>query len=129
MHYDHYNGVTENILYQGSLIAKANPDRSKSSHCVGLTYEVFFKAMQERNKETGISTDNFNNMTINNMRDCMLTWYDAEGTPSQKGTSWQEQLSNMDLEIKSLDLRMPKQEILLILAEQNQDILLYLLIG
>lgn len=83
--YDHYNGVTENILYQGSLIAKANPDRSKSSHCVGLTYEVFFKAMQERNKEAGISPDNFNNMTINNMRDFMLTWYDAEGTPKSKG--------------------------------------------
>jgi len=83
--YDHYNGVTENILYQGSLIAKANPDRSKSSHCVGLTYEVFFKAMQERNKEAGISPDNFNNMTINNMRDFMLTWYDAEGTPKSEG--------------------------------------------
>ena len=83
--YDHYNGVTENILYQGSLIAKDNPDRSKSSHCVGLTYEVFFKAMKERNKEAGISPDNFNNMTINNMRDFMLTWYDAEGTPKSKG--------------------------------------------
>jgi hypothetical protein len=83
--YDHYNGVTENILYQGSLIAKANPDRSKSSHCVGLTYEVFFKAMQERNKEAGVSPDNFNNMTINNMRDFMLTWYNAEETPKSKG--------------------------------------------
>ena len=83
--YDHYNGVTENIIYKGSLIAKANPDRSKSSHCVGLTYEVFFKAMKERNKEAGLAPDNFNNMTINNMRDFMLTWYDAEGTPKSKG--------------------------------------------
>jgi hypothetical protein len=83
--YDHYNGVTENILYQGSLIAKANPDKSKSSHCVGLTYEVFIKAMQERNKEAGLPPDNFNNMNINNMRDFMLTWYDAEGTPKSEG--------------------------------------------
>lgn len=83
--YDHYNGVTQNIIYQGSIIAKADPDGSRSSHCVGLTYEVFFKAMQERNKEAGISSDNFNNMTINNMKDFMLTWYNAEGIPKSKG--------------------------------------------
>lgn len=83
--YSHYNGVTENITYQGSLIAKANPDGSKSSHCVGLTYEVFFKAMEERNKVAGISPNNFNNMTINNMKDFMLTWYNAKGTPKSAG--------------------------------------------
>lgn len=83
--YSHYNGVTENIIYKGSLIAKANPDGSKSSHCVGLTYEVFFKAMEERNKEAGIAPDNFNNMTINNMNDFMLTWYNAKGTPKSAG--------------------------------------------
>lgn len=83
--YNHYNGVTENIIYQGSVIAKANPDGSKSSHCVGLTYEVFFKAMEERNKEAGISPDNFNNMTINNMKDFLLTWYNAKGTPKSAG--------------------------------------------
>lgn len=83
--YNHYNGVTENIIYQGSLIAKANPDGSKSSHCVGLTYEVFFKAMEARNKEAGISSDNFNNMTINNMKDFMLTWYNAKGTSKSAG--------------------------------------------
>lgn len=83
--YSHYNGVTENIIYKGSLIAKANPDGSKSSHCVGLTYEVFFKAMEERNKEAGIEPDNFNNMTINNMNDFMLTWYNAKGIPKSAG--------------------------------------------
>jgi hypothetical protein len=83
--YNNYNGVTENIIYQGSLIAKANPNGSKSSHCVGLTYEVFFKAMEERNKEAGISPDNFNNMTTNNMKDFMLTWYNAKGTPKSAG--------------------------------------------
>lgn len=83
--YEHYNGVTENIVYQGSLIAKANPDGSRSSHCVGLTYEVFFKAMQQRNKEAGISSNNFNNMSIDNMKDFMLTWYNALGTPKSQG--------------------------------------------
>jgi hypothetical protein len=83
--YEHYNGVTENISYQGSLIAKANPDGSKSSHCVGLTYEVFFKAMQERNKEAGMSLESFNNMTIENMNDFLLTWYAAKGNPKSEG--------------------------------------------
>jgi hypothetical protein len=83
--YANYNGVTENIIYKGSPIAKANPNGSKSSHCVGLTYEVFFKAMQERNKEAGISPDNFNNMTINNMKDFMLTWFAAQGSPKAEG--------------------------------------------
>jgi hypothetical protein len=83
--YENYNGVTENIIYKGSLIAKANPDGSKSSHCVGLTYEVFFKAMQKRNKEAGISLNNFNNMTIDNMKDFLLTWYAAKGTLKAEG--------------------------------------------
>jgi hypothetical protein len=83
--YDNYNGVTENIIYKGSLLAKANPDGSKSSHCVGLTYEVFFRAMQNRNKEAGLSLNNFNNMTIDDMKDFLLTWYAAKGTPKAEG--------------------------------------------
>jgi hypothetical protein len=83
--YENYNGVTENITYQGSLIAKANPDGSKSSHCVGLTYEVFFKAMQERNNEAGIFSDNFNNMNVDNMKDFLLTWYAAQGKSKAEG--------------------------------------------
>jgi hypothetical protein len=83
--YENYNGVTENIIYKGSLIARANPDGSKSSHCVGLTYEVFFKAMKKRNKEAGISSNNFNNMTLDNMKDFLLTWYAAKGNPKSEG--------------------------------------------
>jgi len=83
--YEHYNGVTENITYKGSIIAKANPDGSKSSHCVGLTFEVFFKAMEERNKEAGMQMDNFNNMSIDNMKDFMLTWFAAQGGPKSEG--------------------------------------------
>lgn len=83
--YEHYNGVTENLFYKGSLIAKANPDGSRSSHCVGLTFEVFLKAMRQRNKEAGLSPDNFNKMTLNNMNDFLLTWYNALGTPKSEG--------------------------------------------
>lgn len=83
--YANYNGVTDNIIYQGFLVAKANPDGSKSSHCVGLTYEVFFRAMQARNKDTGTSPDNFNNMNIDNMKDFLLTWYAAKGYSKSQG--------------------------------------------
>ncbi|MDP4087883.1 MAG: hypothetical protein Q8930_01280 [Bacillota bacterium] len=83
--YQHYNGVTQNIVYKGSIIAKANPNGSRSSHCVGLTYEVFFKAIVARNIEAGLSPDNINNMTIDNMRDFMLIWYNALGTPKSEG--------------------------------------------
>lgn len=54
-------------------------------HCVGLTFEVFFKAMQARNIDAGISKDNFNNMSFENMTSFMLTWYVALGTPKSQG--------------------------------------------
>jgi len=83
--YDHYNGVTQDIVYTGTTLLRANPDGSQSSHCVGLTFEVFFKAMQARNTDAGISKDNFNNMSFENMTDFMLTWYNALGTPKSQG--------------------------------------------
>jgi hypothetical protein len=83
--YENYNGVTETISYQGTTIAKANPDGSKSSHCVGLTFEVFYKAMQQRNKELGLPLDNFNNMTTEDMKTFLLNWYAALGTPKNQG--------------------------------------------
>jgi hypothetical protein len=83
--YENYNGVTETIAYQGATIAKSNPDGSKSSHCVGLTFEVFYKAMQQRNKELGLPLDNFNSMTTEDMKNFLLTWYAALGTPKSQG--------------------------------------------
>ncbi|MBU3192196.1 hypothetical protein K9O30_14790 [Clostridium bowmanii] len=83
--YAHYNGVTQDIAYKGTTLLRANPDGSRSSHCVGLTFEVFFKAMQARNIDAGISKDNFNNMSSENMTDFMLTWYAALGTPKSQG--------------------------------------------
>ncbi|MGH4052513.1 MAG: Ig-like domain-containing protein [Clostridium sp.] len=83
--YQHYNGVTQDIVYNGATLLRANPDGSKSSHCVGLTFEVFFKAMQTRNTDAGISKDSFNNMSYENMTDAMLTWYSALGTLKSQG--------------------------------------------
>ncbi|MFT5874596.1 MAG: hypothetical protein ACI8WT_003566 [Clostridium sp.] len=41
--------------------------------------------MQARNIDAGISKDNFNNMSFENMTDFMLTWYIASDTPESQG--------------------------------------------
>ena len=70
--YENYNGVTEDIYYKGELILKAHPSKRKYSHCTGITFEVFFKAMQSRNQANGIDVNDFN-----------LTWYVAKGPKSE----------------------------------------------
>lgn len=81
--YENYNGVTENIIYNGELLLKSHPSGVKYSHCTGITFEVFFKAMKQRNKELGISVDNFNGMNKDELQDFMLTWYVAKGSKSE----------------------------------------------
>lgn len=73
--YATYNGVTSNIYYQGNLLLKAHPSGNRASHCVGITFEVFFKAMQARNKAAGLAKDNFNTISPAEMTDLMLMWY------------------------------------------------------
>jgi len=85
--YNNYNGVTTNLIYQGKVVAKANPSGNKASHCVGITFEVFFKAMQQKNQDLGIPIDNFNNMNWNQMRDFMLTWYVANGSKANSNVA------------------------------------------
>lgn len=51
--YANYNGVTEDISYQGMVLLRAHPSGNRASHCVGMTFEVFFKAMQQRNQKAG----------------------------------------------------------------------------
>lgn len=78
--YANYNGVTTNIVYQGTLLAKAHPSGNRASHCVGITFEVFVRAMRERNKTLGIPQDDFNGMSAEDLREFMLTWYVASGS-------------------------------------------------
>jgi hypothetical protein len=80
--YANYNGVTENIFYQSRTLAKAHPSGSKASHCSGITFEVFHKAMQARNRKLGLSPDDFNGMTFNDLHDFLLIWYVANGPKS-----------------------------------------------
>lgn len=81
--FKNYNGVTEDIYYNGQLILKANPAGDKASNCTGITFEVFFKAMQKRNKELGIPVDDFNGMSKDELFDMALTWFVANGAKSQ----------------------------------------------
>ena len=78
--YANYNGVTKNILYQGQLLAKAHPSGNRASHCSGLTFEVFFKAMQERNLKLGLSPDDFNGMSGYDLKDLMMIWFVSSGS-------------------------------------------------
>lgn len=81
--FENYNGVTEDIYYNGDLLLKAHPSGIKYSHCTGITFEVFFKAMQNRNKANGIDINDFNGMTKDELFDFMLIWYVAAGPKPQ----------------------------------------------
>ncbi len=78
--YQNYNGVTENLYYNGELLLKANPNGNRACHCTGITFEVFFKAMQNRNRDLEIDIDNFNGMNKEELYDFALTWYVAKGS-------------------------------------------------
>ncbi|AKL97196.1 hypothetical protein CACET_c37680 [Clostridium aceticum] len=81
--YANYNGVTTTLHYQDQVLLKAHPSGNRASHCSGITFEVFFKAMQARNRQLGISPDHFNGMTWDELYDFVLTWYAAQGPKHQ----------------------------------------------
>lgn len=78
--YMNYNGVTMNIYYQNKLLLKAHPSGNRASHCVGLTFEVMLRSLQERNKKLGISQDDINGMSYKDMYDMALMWYVSSGS-------------------------------------------------
>lgn len=73
--YDIYNGVTQDLIYQGLVVAKAYPDGSRCSYCCGFTFEVFFRAMQLRNIHKGLDPDDFNGMSFNDLFNALQFWY------------------------------------------------------
>jgi hypothetical protein len=81
--YANYNGVTENLYYDGQLFLKANPSGNRASHCSGITFEVFFKSMQEWNRQRGLNTGRIGNLSYSQMQDFMLQWYVASGQKEQ----------------------------------------------
>lgn len=77
--YAHYNGVTTNLYYQGRLLLKAHPSGNRASHCVGITFEVFFHAMGEWNRQAGLREDFIKGLSYSQLYDFILTWYVANG--------------------------------------------------
>jgi len=73
--YDIYNGVTEDLVYRGKIIARGHPNQTRCSNCCGLTFEIFFRAMQIRNKQKGINPDDFNGMSWEDLFNMMLIWF------------------------------------------------------
>jgi hypothetical protein len=77
--YQNYNGVTTTLEYKGWVLARAHPSGNRASHCTGITFEVFFKAMQQRNIDLGLDPGDFNGMTFDELFDFLLHWYMAGG--------------------------------------------------
>ena len=81
--FENYNGVTEDIYYKDEIILKSHSSGKKYSHCTGITFEVFFKAMQNRNMANGIDINDFNGMTKDELVDLMLIWFVAAGPKAE----------------------------------------------
>lgn len=75
--YANYNGVTSNIYYQGKLFLKAHPSGNQATHCVGITFEVFFHAMMDWNRQQGFTGDTIKGLNYEQLYDFMLKWYVA----------------------------------------------------
>jgi len=86
LEYDIYNGVTEDIWYQGRVVAKAYPDGSRCSYCCGLTFEIFCRAMNLRNRAKGMQPDEFNGMCFDDLFSLLQLWYvEGKGDSPQRG--------------------------------------------
>lgn len=81
--FENYNGVTEDLYYGGEVLLKANPNGNRASNCTGITFEVFFKAMQKKNQDLGLALDDFNGMNKEELLDFVLTWFVAKGDKAE----------------------------------------------
>ena len=85
--YANYNGVSEDIIYKGQVFLKAHPSGNRATHCVGITFEVFFKAMQAWNRQAGLPGDDINGLSFDELYEFMLTWYVANGSKEQSNVA------------------------------------------
>jgi hypothetical protein len=84
--YDLYNGVTQDLIYKGRVVAKAHPNNTRCSYCCGLTFEILVRAMQERNIQKGLDPDDFNGMSFFDLFNLLQLWYiEGEGDSPQLG--------------------------------------------
>lgn len=84
--YDLYNGVTQDMIYKGRVVARAHPNNTRCSYCCGLTFEIFMRAMKERNIKKGLDPDDFNGMSFYDLHNLLQIWYiEAKGDSPQLG--------------------------------------------
>jgi len=87
--YDIYNGVSQDVVYQGKVVAKGHPNGTRCSNCCGLTFEVFCRAMRLRNVRKGLPSDDFNGMSGDDLFNLMLIWFIvAPKDCPQKAIEW-----------------------------------------
>lgn len=75
--YANYNGVTSNLYYQGKLLLKAHPSGNRASHCVGITFEVFFRSLTAWNRQQGFTGDSIKGLSYEQLYDFIQKWYVA----------------------------------------------------
>lgn len=80
-----YHGVTQDLYYKGTKIAKANSDSSHSTYCSGVTFEVYFRAIKRLQQDLNLGED-INGMSASNFSDFMSKWYVAQD--SRRGPSY-----------------------------------------
>ncbi len=69
-------GNTRDLYYQGDLVAE---DRGFSScYCVGLTWEIYYRAWQEYDLSTGGTGDDLNGLSYGDVLDMRTDWYVRE---------------------------------------------------
>lgn len=69
-----YHGVTQDLYYKSTKIAKANADSSHSTYCCGLTFEVYFRAISRLQNDLGMDED-INGMSASNFSSFISKWF------------------------------------------------------
>ena len=113
--YDLYNGVTQDLYYRGRVVARAHPNYTRCSYCCGLTFEVFVRAMKERNMQKGLDPDDFNGMSFRDLFNMLQLWY-IEG----KGDSPQRAIVSYGLGYKIEDWEEAKAGDFMDLSRNNK---------
>lgn len=72
-----YEGVTQDLCYQGDVIAHANADSSRSSYCCGLTFEVYYRSIMKALEDIGAEED-LNGMSVSDFEDFISRWFVQE---------------------------------------------------
>ena len=72
-----YDGVTQDLCYQGEMIANANEDSSGSSFCCGLTFEVYYRSILRAMEDLGME-ENLNDMEASDFTDFISRWFVLE---------------------------------------------------